>query len=163
MKLETQRGGHEGGGCAQGVGRTSLPRGPLEALLTQFLRLYIHLYPKIIRRSHQNTFPPQQPSVPVRSHLGAFLGVLSKGDSIMEVFYINTITLPMKREQFSTDLRVHSQQLDAFFSLFDSQYHVLLDVLGDLFDVILFMACFPRSDELWIYDQLIYEYYLNLL
>ena len=23
--------------------------------------------------------------------------------------------------------------------------------------------CLPRSDELWIYDQLIYEYYLNLL
>ena len=49
-------------------------------------------------------------------------------------------------------------------SLFDSQYHVLLDVLGDLFDVILFCGvCLPRSDGLWIYDQLIYEYYLNLL
>ena len=48
-------------------------------------------------------------------------------------------------------------------SLFDSQYHVLLDVLGDLFDVILFSVCLPRSGELLIYDQLIYEYYLNLL
>ena len=25
------------------------------------------------------------------------------------------------------------------------------------------MVCLPRSDELWIYDQLIHEYYLNLL
>ena len=23
--------------------------------------------------------------------------------------------------------------------------------------------CVPRSEELWIYDQLIYEYYLNIL
>ena len=48
-------------------------------------------------------------------------------------------------------------------TLFDSQYHVLLDVLGDLSDVIFFWVCLSRSDELWIYDQLIYEYYLNLL
>ena len=48
-------------------------------------------------------------------------------------------------------------------SLFDIQDNVLLDVLGDLSDVILFAVCLPRSDELCIYDQLIYEYYLNLL
>ena len=58
--------------------------------------------------SHETTFPPPQPSVPVRSHLGAFSGILPKGDSIMEGFYINTITLSMKREYFTTDLRVHS-------------------------------------------------------
>ena len=44
------------------------------------------------------TFPLPQPSVPMRSHLGAFPGVLPEGDSITEGFYINTIALPMKRE-----------------------------------------------------------------
>ena len=131
-------------GVPRGVGCAPLPRGPLGALLTQFLRLYILLYPKNSRGSHENTFPPPQPSVPVRSHLGAFFGVLPEGDSIMEGFYINTITLLIKREQFTTDLRVHSQQLDGFFSLFDSQYHVLLDDLGDLFDVILFCDVFAE-------------------
>ena len=48
-------------------------------------------------------------------------------------------------------------------SLFGSQYKVVLDILGDLFDVILFAVCLSRSDELWIYDKVIYEYYLNLL
>ena len=81
----------------------------------------------------------------------------------MEGFYINTITSPMNREQFTTDLRVHSYQLDGFFSLFDSQYHVLLDVLGDLFDVIFFCVVFAEIHELWIYDQVIYEYYLALV
>ena len=42
---------------------------------------------------------------------------------------------------------------DGFFSLFGSQYKVLLDLLGDLFDVILFAVCSSRSDELWVYDQ----------
>ena len=34
MKSETQRGGHEAGGRAQGVGRTPLPRGPFVPPLT---------------------------------------------------------------------------------------------------------------------------------
>ena len=38
-------------------------------------------------------------------------------------------------------------------SLFESQYKVLLDLLGDLFDVTLFAVCLSRSDELWVYDQ----------
>ena len=100
--------------------------------------------PKTFQGSHQTTFPLPQPSVPVRSHLGAFSGVLPEGNSIMEGFYVNTITSPMKHEQFTTDLRVHSQQLDGFFSLFDSKYHVLLDVLGDLFDVIFFCGVFAK-------------------
>ena len=74
------------------------PRGPLVAPLTDFFRLYILLYPKNIRGSHETTFPPPQPSVPVRSHVGAFSGILPEGDSIMEGFYINTIASPMKRE-----------------------------------------------------------------
>ena len=74
------------------------PRGPLVAPLTDFFRLYILLYPKTSRTSHENTFPPPQPFVTVRSHLGTFSGVLSEGDSIMEGFYINSIALPMECE-----------------------------------------------------------------
>ena len=129
------------------------PRGPLVAPPTYLFRLYILLYPRNIRGSHERSFPLPQPSVPVRSHLGAFSGDLPEGESIMEGFYINTIASPMKREQFTTDLRVHSYQLDGFFSLFGSQYKVLLDLLGDLFDVTLFAVCLSRSDELWVYYQ----------
>ena len=74
------------------------PRGPLVAPPTYFFRLYILLYPINIRESHETTFPPAQPSVPVRSHLGAFSGDLPEGDSITECFYINTIASPMKCE-----------------------------------------------------------------
>ena len=102
------------------------PRGSLVAPLTQFLRLYIPKYPQTTRGIHENTFPLPQCSIPVRSSLGGFSSILPEGDSIMEGFYINVITLPMKHEQFTMNLRVHSQQLDGFFSLFASQYHVLL-------------------------------------
>ena len=37
---------------------------------------------------------------------------------------------------------VHSYLLDGFFSIFGSQYKVLLDSLGDLFDVIFFCGVF---------------------
>ena len=102
------------------------------------LLLYILLYPRNIRGSHKTTFTPLQPSIPVRSHLGAFSSDLPEGESITVGFYINTMASPMKHEQFTTDFWVHIYQLDGIFSLFDSQYKVLLDVLGDLFDAILF-------------------------
>ena len=39
-------------------------------------------------------------------------------------------------------------------SLFlDLKYNVLLDLLGDLFDVIFFCGVFVETDELWVYDQ----------
>ena len=63
-------------------------RGPLVAPLTDFLRLYILLYPENIQEHRETLFPPPQPSVPVRSHLGAFSGDLPEGDSITEGFYI---------------------------------------------------------------------------
>ena len=129
--------------CPGGQARPH-PRGPLVAPPTYLFHLYILLYPRNIRESHETTFPPLQPSVPVRSHLGAFSGDLPEGDSITEGFYINTIASPMSCEQFTIDLRVHSYQLDGFFSLFDSQYKVLHDVLGDLFDVILFCGVFAE-------------------
>ena len=129
------------------------PHGPLVAPPTDFFRLYILIYPENIREHHKTLFPPPQPYVPVRSHLGAFSGAPPEGESITEGFYINTIASPMMCEQFTSDLRVHSYQLDGFFSLFGSQYKVLLDLFGDLFDVILFAVCLLRSDELWVYDQ----------
>ena len=97
------------------------PRGPLAALLTNLFRLYILIYPGNIRTGAKTLFPPPQPSVTKRSHLGASL---------------------MMCEQFTIDLRVHSYQLDGFFSLFGSQYKFLLDSLGDLFDVIFFCGVF---------------------
>ena len=84
------------------------PRGPLAAPPTYFFLLYIPIYPETNQEHHKTLFPPPQPSVPVRSHLGAFFGILPEGESITEGFYINTIASPMMCEQFSTDLRVHS-------------------------------------------------------
>ena len=84
----SSRGGHEAGGCAPH------PRGPLVAPLTYLLRLYISTYPENIQESHETTFPPPQPSVPVRSHLGAFSDDLPEGESITEGFYINIIASP---------------------------------------------------------------------
>ena len=139
--------------CPRGSRARPHPHGPLVAPLTDFLRLYILAYPESIEEHHETLFPPPQPSIPVRSHLGAFSDASPEGESIMEGFYINTIASPMSCEQFTTDLRVHSYQLDGFFSLFESQYNVLLDLLGDLFDVTLFAVCLSRSDELWVYDQ----------
>ena len=63
-----------------------------------FFRLYILLYPETFGESHETHLPPPQPSVPMRSHLGAFSGTVPEGDSITEVFYINPIALPMKHE-----------------------------------------------------------------
>ena len=85
-------------GTPRGGRRGPHPRGPLVAPPTYFFRLYILLYPKNIRGSHETTFPPPQPSVPVRSHLGAFSGDLPEGESITEGFYINTIASLMMCE-----------------------------------------------------------------
>ena len=48
------------------------PRGPHGAPPTYFFRVYILLWPKNIKGSHETTFQLPQPSVPVRSHLGLF-------------------------------------------------------------------------------------------
>ena len=148
--------------CPGGQARPH-PRGLHVAPPTYFFLLYIPIYPRNIIYRAKTLFPPPQPSVPMRSHLGAFSGAPPEGASITEGLYINSMAPSMMCKQFTANLRVHSYQLDGFFSLFGSQYKVLLDLLGDLFDVILFAVCLSRSDELWIYDQLIYEYYLNLL
>ena len=87
-----QQGSHEAGG------RAPHPRGPLVAPSTYFFRLYILIYPGNIREYHETLFPPPQPSVLMRSHLGAFSGAPPEGQSIMEGFYINTTTSPMMCE-----------------------------------------------------------------
>ena len=81
-------------------GRRAHPhsRGPLVAPPTYFFLLYISIYPKNIQGHHETLFPLPQPSVPVRSHLGAFSGVLPEGALITEGFYINTIASPMMCE-----------------------------------------------------------------
>ena len=93
-----QRGGHEVGGCAQGGQARPHPRRPLAAPPTYFFRLYILIYPDNIQEHHETLFPPLQPSVPVRSHLGAFSGAQPEGELITEGFYINTIASPMMCE-----------------------------------------------------------------
>ena len=74
------------------------PRGPLVAPPTYFFRQYILIYPENIREHHETLFPPPQPSVPVRSHLGAFVGTLSEGESTTKGLYINILAPPMSCE-----------------------------------------------------------------
>ena len=92
------RGGHEAGGRAYPPERALHPRGPLVAPPTYFFLLYIPTYPETIEEHHENLITLPQPSVPMRSHLGAFLGAPSEGASITEGFYINTIASPMMCE-----------------------------------------------------------------
>ena len=87
-----QPGGHEVGG------RTLHPRGPPIAPPTYSFLLYIPTYPQTTRYGAKNLIPPPQPSVPVRSHLGAFSGAPPEGALITEGFYINTIASPMMFE-----------------------------------------------------------------
>ena len=86
-------GRHEVGGRAYPPGRALHPRGPSIAPPTYFFLLYIPIYPENIQEHHETLFPPPQPSVPVRSHLGAFSGAPPEGESITEGFYINTHSL----------------------------------------------------------------------
>ena len=87
-----KRGSHEG------TRRAPHPRGPLERQPTYFFLLYISTYPENIQEHHEKLFPPPQPSVSARSHLGAFAGAPPKGESTTQGFYINTIGSPMMCE-----------------------------------------------------------------
>ena len=120
--------------------RTLHPHGAHVAPPTYAFLLYIPTYPQTNKTGAKNLIPPPQLSVSMRSHLGACSGAPPERAVITESFYI-TIASPMKCEQFTSDLRVHSQQLDGFFSLFGSQYKVLPHSCGDLFDVIFFLRC----------------------
>ena len=74
------------------------PRGPLERQPTYFFLLYISTYPENIQEHHKKLFPPPQPSVSVRSHLGAFVGAPPEGESTMEGLSITTKASPMSCE-----------------------------------------------------------------
>ena len=87
-----QGDGHEAGR------RAPHPRGPLAAPPTYFFLLYISIYPANIQEHHETLFPPPQPSVPKRSHLGAFSGAPPEGALIMEGLYINSMAPPMMCE-----------------------------------------------------------------
>ena len=86
------------GGTPTSPRRALHPRGPLVDPPTYFFLLYILIYPGTNRTGAKTLFPPPQPSVPVRSHLGAFFGAPSEGASITEGVYINTIASPMMCE-----------------------------------------------------------------
>ena len=68
------------GGRAYPPGRALHPRGPLVAPPTYFFLLYISIYPANIQEHHETLFPPPQPCVPVRSHLGAFSALRRRGN-----------------------------------------------------------------------------------
>ena len=96
-----RKGSNEEGtrqGARPPPGRALHPRGPLVTPPTYFFLLYIPTYPQTIEEHHENLIPPPQPSVPVRSHLGAFSGTPPEGALITEGFYINTIASPMMCE-----------------------------------------------------------------
>ena len=87
-------GGPRGWRTRLGVGAPP-PSGPPLAPLMCLFSLYIIPYPENIEHIHETLIPPPQPSVPVRSHLGACSGAPPEGASITEGFYINTIASPM--------------------------------------------------------------------
>ena len=97
-RQETNEEATRQGGVPAPPGRTPHPRGALVAPPTYFFLLYLFTYPENIQEHHETLFPPPQPSVPKRSHLGAFFGAPSEGESITEGFYINTIASSMMCE-----------------------------------------------------------------
>ena len=60
------------------------PCGPLVAPPTYFFLLYMFTYPENIQEHHETLFPPPQPSIPKRSHLGAFSEAPPEGALITE-------------------------------------------------------------------------------
>ena len=82
----------------KGSNEEATGHGTLVPTLTYFFRLYILIYPENNREHHETLFPPPQPSLPVRSHLGAFSCAPPEEESITEGFYINTIASPMMCE-----------------------------------------------------------------
>ena len=99
---EVRRWSHEGPtrveGAPRGVGAPPHTRGPHVAPLIDFLHLYILSYPENIQEHHETLFTLPQPSVPMRSHLGAFSGTPPEGKCITEAFYISATASPMMCE-----------------------------------------------------------------
>ena len=85
-------------GAHPGGGRAPHPHGPLERQPTYFFLLYISTYLENIQEHNEKLFPPPQPSVSVRSHLGAFASAPPEGESTMEGLYIISKASPMSCE-----------------------------------------------------------------
>ena len=79
-------------------GRALPPRGPLVAQPTYFFLLYMFTYLENIYEDHETLFPPPQPYVPKRSHLGAFSEAPPEGALITKGLYINSMAPPMMCE-----------------------------------------------------------------
>ena len=70
------------------------PRGSTDLLLPP---IYIHV-PRKYPGAPRKLFPPPQPSVSARSHLGAFVGAPPEGESTMEGLYIISKASPLSCE-----------------------------------------------------------------
>ena len=80
-----QQGGHEAGGTPSTLVGPSWLHRPTSSS---------YIYPRTppnIQEHHENLIPPPQPSVPERSHLGAFSGAPPEGALITEGLYINSM------------------------------------------------------------------------
>ena len=109
-----------------GTTHQGMPRGVVPPSMTSHTASSPYKYaknPETLGES-RNTTPATASSRTTRSNL----------DTITEGFIILIGASPMMREQFTVDLRVHSQQLDGFISLF--RFSIQWS-LGDLFDVTL--------------------------
>ena len=89
MGVKKQGRKARGRGRAYPPRRALHPRGPLIAPPTYFFLLYISIYPKNIQEHHETLFPPPQPSVPKRSHLGAFSGSIFYHISFQSILFCN--------------------------------------------------------------------------
>ena len=67
---------------ARGRGRALHHRGPLVAPLTDFFRLYIPIYPKIIEENNISGVPPPQASVATKNQSGPCSGTLPEEGSL---------------------------------------------------------------------------------
>ena len=92
VKQSTRR--PRGRGCAYPLEAPS----PLIAPQIYFFLLYMFTYPANIQEHHETLFPPPQPYVPKRSHLGAFSGAPPEGALITDGLYINSLAPPMMCE-----------------------------------------------------------------
>ena len=71
-----------GRGRAYPPRRALPPRGPLVALLADFFRLYVSIYPKTIEAKNRSGVPPPEASVATENQSGPYFGTLPEGGSI---------------------------------------------------------------------------------
>ena len=92
------RGAHEAGGAPTPWARPPPSWAPCCSTDLILPPIYISTYPANIQEHHETLFPPPQPSVPKRSHLGAFSGAPLEGALITVGLYINSMAPPMMFE-----------------------------------------------------------------